>query len=266
MPETIVITNWTGTFENAESRKLERLNYFKSPVGVDSNGYLELITEHREAGILAFGVFQALCQAAATFPKGKRGRFEKSGGKPMSIRQVAALIRMPENTVSDALQLLVSEEVGWIKLDPNPDCLPIESHSDPTALPSESQPKPKIPQPEERRGEENRGEDYPQPEPRAREEQTGLSAPCSVEDAKSAATQSMIPAEIGEEWWHDRNSKGWTIDNHAGNPRRVTTSTWRSDLIRWGREIAQKRASRSGPNGHRAVAQTSEKKDWRLEA
>lgn len=96
--------------------------------------------------------------------------------------------------------------------------------------------------------------------------QTDLSPPCTVEQAMSAATQAMIPAEIGEEWWHDRNSKGWTIDNHAGNPRRVTEATWRSDLIRWGREVRDKRASRGRPNGQRPAAQTPGKKDWSLES
>lgn len=189
MPETITITNWTGTFENAESRKLERLNYFKSPIGVDSSGYLELVTEHQEAGILAFGVFQALCQAAATFPKGKRGRFEKAKRGPMSIRQIAALIRMPENIVADAIKLLASQEVGWITIEESPNNLPIISQSSPSQIPTESQPEPEIPQTEERRGEEKREEESPN--------RTGTD--CCTPDAPIEPFPVAARAEVGED-------------------------------------------------------------------
>lgn len=159
---TIIIANWDAVFESSESRKLKRMSYFQAPTGVDSAGYLELMTEHGEGGILALGVFQALCQITATWTKDRRGRFEKSKGNPMSVRQIAALIRMPEDVVSRSVQLLASKEVGWLILEisqQSPADLPAISHESPTDLPPESQSNPETPRIDKIRGDKIKGEE-----------------------------------------------------------------------------------------------------------
>ena len=109
----IRIKHWNETFENADTRKRQRLGWFLCPTGTDSAGYLELMS-HGERGIRAFAVFTAICQWSATCLPLVRGSCARSDGRPMSARQIATVIRMPENIVSDALELLSSPDVGWI--------------------------------------------------------------------------------------------------------------------------------------------------------
>lgn len=108
-----LIKDWDKTFENADTRKRMRLGWFLCPSGTDSAGYIELMS-HGEAGIKAYAVFLAICQWSATCVPDVRGRVARSSGKPASIRQIAAAIRMPEAVVSQAFELLCSPDVGWI--------------------------------------------------------------------------------------------------------------------------------------------------------
>jgi hypothetical protein len=107
------IKNWNETFENADTRKRVRLGWFHCPSGVDSQGYIELMS-HGEAGIKAFGVFLAICQWSATCLPPIRGSLARSDGRPLLPRQVASLIRMPVEEVERAFALLASPEIGWI--------------------------------------------------------------------------------------------------------------------------------------------------------
>jgi hypothetical protein len=114
MTPTLCITRWSETFENADTRKRERLKFFHSPSGCDSNGYLELMTCHQSAGVMAFGIFQALCQHSATLPAKSRGKFVKSNGSAMNLTQIALLIRVEPATLEKAVQILTSQEIGWL--------------------------------------------------------------------------------------------------------------------------------------------------------
>jgi len=138
MNPTLCITRWNETFENSDTRKRERLKFFHAPSGCDSNGYLELMTCHQSAGVLAFGVFQALCQLAATMPAKQRGRFVKSNGSAMSLTQIALLIRVESATLADAIELLSDQSVGWLKWEQ-------EKAQSADNLPGSCQPKPSQP-------------------------------------------------------------------------------------------------------------------------
>jgi len=113
----ISINKWSETFENADTRKRERLKWFQTASGCDSSGYLELITANGQEGIMAFGIFAALCQLSATLPKEVRGTFKRSSGEPMSMRQIALLIRVDVCHLSAALQLLASKGVEWVSIE-----------------------------------------------------------------------------------------------------------------------------------------------------
>jgi hypothetical protein len=108
-----VINRWNETFENADSRKRQRLGWLMIPSGCDSSGYIELMS-YGERGVKAFGVFLAICQWSATNRQETRGRLARSGGKALSARQVAAVVRMPEAVVADALALLQDPDIAWI--------------------------------------------------------------------------------------------------------------------------------------------------------
>lgn len=130
----ITITDWNETFENAGSRKLKRLEFCNLPLNINSSGYLELVTEHGADGLKAFGVFISLVQLTASFPFERRGRFVKSSGEEMTEKQIAALLRISEKDLSDALQLLKNPAVGWVSATDPP---PI-SHQSATNLPVKS--------------------------------------------------------------------------------------------------------------------------------
>jgi hypothetical protein len=111
----LTIHKWSDTFENADTRKRERLKFFHSPSGCDSTGYVELVTCHGSAGLLALGVFQALCQLAATMKKDARGKFVRSNGSAMPLRQIALLIRVEICHLEQAVEILTAEGIGWLK-------------------------------------------------------------------------------------------------------------------------------------------------------
>ena len=109
----LIIKRWNETFETADTRKRQRLGWFMNPSGCESSGYIELMS-HGTQGIIAFGVFQAICQWSATNRQEIRGQLARSDGSALNVRQVAAFIRMPPDIVENAIRLLSSSYVGWI--------------------------------------------------------------------------------------------------------------------------------------------------------
>ena len=107
------ISKWRETFENSDSRKRQRLKCYMQPSGTDSNGYIELMT-YGEKGVMAYGVFVALCQWAATCPSDIRGMLCKTDRTPLDIRQISGRLRMDPGIVSAAIDLLSSPDIGWL--------------------------------------------------------------------------------------------------------------------------------------------------------
>ena len=110
------IKNWNKIFENADSRKRQRLGYFCCPSGNDSQGYIELMSLG-ERGMMAYAVFMGICQWSATCVPQVRGTCARSDGRALTSRQIATTIRMPIETVDAALELLSSPDVGWIEVE-----------------------------------------------------------------------------------------------------------------------------------------------------
>jgi hypothetical protein len=114
-PELIQINKWSETFENADSRKRQRLGFYYMPSGCDSAGYLALMSEFEQAEAWqAYGIFVALCQQAATMKREVRGRFVNSDNKPMTTRQIAMLIRCDHDVLLTSLQILKDQRIGWV--------------------------------------------------------------------------------------------------------------------------------------------------------
>ncbi|MBL8815234.1 MAG: hypothetical protein JNL58_04330 [Planctomyces sp.] len=110
------IVKWNETFENADTRKRVRLGYFMVPSGSDSAGYIELMS-HGHDGVTAFGVFIAICQWSATCPPRVRGTCSRTDGRALTVRQIAAAIRMDVSIVQRSLELLCNEDVGWMQFE-----------------------------------------------------------------------------------------------------------------------------------------------------
>ena len=108
----LTIRNWSETFENATTRKQVRPRFMCMPTGVESNGYIELMSRGKD-GMTAFGIFIAICQWSATRRPECRGLLARDG-MPLADAQLATYLRVDVNTLSDAIKLLTSKEIGWL--------------------------------------------------------------------------------------------------------------------------------------------------------
>jgi len=106
------IAKWNETFENADTRKRQRLGWLLVPTGCDSNGYLSLVAQ--DGGFEAFGIFLAICQWSATQPRELRGKLVRTNGAPLTEKDISVRIRAEVCQVSAALKLLTCNDVGWI--------------------------------------------------------------------------------------------------------------------------------------------------------
>ena len=132
----IKITKWNETFENADSRKRQRLGFFYAPSGCDSSGYLSLMSEFpQEEALMALGVFMALCQQSATMKKGVRGSFVKSDGAPMSEKQISMLIHVDACHLRAAVKVLADERVKWLEIVGTASGVPVICQSSASGVP-----------------------------------------------------------------------------------------------------------------------------------
>lgn len=111
----IEIIKWRDVFETADSRKRQVLKWIYWPTKCDSNGMITLLSKGAE-GLMALGVFTALCQQSATFDKELRGRFVHADGRQMKLEFIATLIRVDPCHLRAALEVLAAQDVKWIKV------------------------------------------------------------------------------------------------------------------------------------------------------
>jgi hypothetical protein len=132
----LVIKKWNEVFETADTRKRVRLGWYQCPTGVDSAGYIELMS-HGEKGLQALGVFSAICQWSATCPPAVRGKLIRSDGRELSMRQLSSILRIPEALVNESVQLLMTEDVRWLVVEKqaNTQHLPVVCHESAGGVP-----------------------------------------------------------------------------------------------------------------------------------
>ena len=105
------IVNWSEKFETADTRKRQRLGWFLAPSGNDSKGYRKLMRQGKD-GIVAYGVFMALCQYMATLSKESRGSFVNSDGTEMDFDDLSEVTRIEVADIRHATGTLVA--CGWL--------------------------------------------------------------------------------------------------------------------------------------------------------
>tara|TARA_R110000772_G_scaffold173326_3_gene285285 strand:- start:2785 stop:3570 length:786 start_codon:yes stop_codon:yes gene_type:complete len=112
----IKINNWSESFESADTRKRQRLGWFLSPTGCDSKGYRMLMREGQH-GVIALGVFQALCQIMGTLSKDIRKSciLANSDGTGMEVADLWEITRIEVADLKTSLELL--EKVKWLTID-----------------------------------------------------------------------------------------------------------------------------------------------------
>lgn len=130
----IKISKWSDNFETSKSRKLERCDYFHAPARCDSSGYIELMSLG-DRGVIAFGIFQGMCQAMAGMRRKVResGTFQKATGEMMSAAHIATLCHVSATLFESAIIEL--ERVGWIEIFASATCPPRSDQSSATCPP-----------------------------------------------------------------------------------------------------------------------------------
>ena len=107
------ISKWSETFETADTRKRQRLGWFMCPSGNESAGYMELMSRG-EDGVLAFGVFIAICQWSATRTKEQRGLICRNDGREMSLELLASTIRISPEIICRSVPILCHPDIAWM--------------------------------------------------------------------------------------------------------------------------------------------------------
>jgi len=130
----LTIAKWNETFEDSNSRKLVKQKYLQMPFDLNSNGYINLMA-HGEAGLMAYGVFLAICQLSAARRQEHRGKVCRNDGTPLTKNQLASHLRMDISHLSAAIELLKSPDICWLVEESDPDV----SQSSATNPPATSQ-------------------------------------------------------------------------------------------------------------------------------
>lgn len=104
------IKNWTRLFEGRSYTKARQtLNWLELPLRLDSDWYLDVVTEDASASCL--GAFLALCIVAATCEP--RGTLLREDGMPHTPETLANKTRLSVECIKASLRLSLVEAVPW---------------------------------------------------------------------------------------------------------------------------------------------------------
>jgi hypothetical protein len=105
------IKDWDTLYENANSRKLKRLNSVLLPNRFDGSKYAELITG--ENGVQRYAAWCTLLGIGSSGGPGQRGYVRRSDGSPHTPSSLSLVTRIPEAVYVDAIPALV--KLGWLE-------------------------------------------------------------------------------------------------------------------------------------------------------
>ncbi len=105
------IKDWDSIYENANSRKLKRLNSVLLPNRFDGSKYAELITG--EHGVERYAAWCTLLGIGSSGGPGQRGYIRRSDGSPHTSVSLSLVTRIPAAVYVDALPALL--DLGWLE-------------------------------------------------------------------------------------------------------------------------------------------------------
>ena len=211
------INKWDDRFETAHTRKRQRLGWYLAPSGNDSKGYRKLMRSGKD-GIIALGVFSALCQYTATLPKELRGKLCNSDSSPMDIEDISEITRMEVADIRHASGMLVA--CGWLALMDKGIChdVPPICHSSATSVPT---------LPKEKEKEKNQGEGEGEVMAKASPSKKFIK-PTSSQVLEYGRTLTPPFAE-SENFVDFYESKGWVVGKNK-------MKCWKSAVRTWNRK------------------------------
>ena len=104
------IRDWNTHFEVSQTRKVENLRWVPVPVRHDGLSFRRVMS--LDDGLAIFGAWNLLLQIAGKCKV--RGVLQTDSGRPMTAADVAIITGAPESGISHAMQVLASEDVGWL--------------------------------------------------------------------------------------------------------------------------------------------------------
>jgi hypothetical protein len=127
------IARWDDLYENSRTRDMKRMQWVPVPCKFDGDGYIELVTRHKN-GPGHYAAWMALLLAAARCDP--RGTMLRSNGTPHDMATISAMTKIPKSLLEEALPRII--EIGWIVTETtsgaqddcvNPTVCPQASHS-----------------------------------------------------------------------------------------------------------------------------------------
>ena len=216
------IANWNALFENAQSRKYDRLAWVPTPNSFDGEKFSRLM--RRERGVEIYGAWRLIVEVASRCPI--RGKLVKSNDVPHDFESLAIVTRAPEEVFRVAVPVLL--EMGWL-LE-----LGAASHSAPTAatatdssaLPASSQRAPSALPPDS-----DRAIPRARAEMKERTEQKEHNARARGDLVAIAEFQKLVDALGGKLGWQSKRHWSQQETYYAGEHCPITQEQW--DLVEW---------------------------------
>lgn len=107
----LTISDWAGTFENAESRKRLHLHFVLVPTDLTSIGYCRTMAE--PDGTMLLGVWGLLLRLAARAePREARGSLTRANGTEHTAETLSLKTRCPAEHFNRAIPFFIS--IGWL--------------------------------------------------------------------------------------------------------------------------------------------------------
>ena len=108
------IKDWDAHFENDRSRQREQCSFVCVPNKQHGMGFCRIMAEPDGAAI--YGIWHMLVGACSQQKKrdGWLTSDGESAGSPWGVDDLALKFRRPTKEIERALQVLISEKVGWI--------------------------------------------------------------------------------------------------------------------------------------------------------
>ena len=205
------ISRWDETFEVSQSKRCEVMKWIALPYNPSSYGFCALM--ERPDGPEIYGIFCMLALEASQ----SRTRGELTRGSretPHDARSLSVKLRVKENKIQAALQVLSSEEIGWIEGE----VLPEDEEQSLPGFDSERTPSPDdgtAPTVQDSTEEDSTEQDKTLQDPTSKEVEgvmpVGWRA-MSQEKAKKARVKRNTPlmVELGE-LFNRRETTKWTV-------------------------------------------------------
>lgn len=243
------ITDWNQDYENAESRKLEQMNWVRLPISTDGLLF-KRIAQHKKRSELLAAMF-LMIQVAARSRKGKRGALIFNG-RPLDAVDMALMTGWPVSTFQVAFGFFSDPDVGWLTISPEVSAAvpppsatppPLSATLPPLAPdvpPPSATPPPESPDRERERGEREeereRGEETPPANPQASTNgrPNALHEVIAYAAEYGASCGRLIPAEEPEKFFDHFSANGWRTRSGPLRDWRAAFRNWVRNGRRFG--------------------------------